>query len=759
MTRLSKLKLGFASNSLLVKLMASFLSVILLLAAFNVFSYLYLRNKLYDEIVRYNELGIKQTVESYENHFRMTRNMILSLTQSDRWIANIGVLSNVESNRRYDKMNEVKTDLAELYTNPFLHIENIILYFKSSGYVLEKEGTSSAGDMFSSYYASEAYPSSYWESLSTDNYQMRILPAAVFTEKSMNNVRSLGLQLPIVIKAAPYEEVYCIIMMNPRKLYSAYANTGEPFYIQDQDGRTLFASHDAALIRTPASFENGKRHEQSGGNFYFYEHGADTGFTYVRVAPIKSITAEMMKLNILLVTLLVVAVLVSIVGSALFSLRLNHPLKRIIAMLERKQELPLPTSSIKEFAIIGDRMSSMMDDNEEIRKDLHQKNSLVRQFAYTNKVKNIPMNLTLTELEDAVQPNAPYAAVLYEIGFKNTDSEYDQEIQLLRKLVHGLFSSLGEEPVTLQIEHNQLMSLLFQPGSQSEVLRVLHTLKELLRTEDYLCLTIAVSPVYPEDTPVTLAYERLQQLLKEKRLTGDTQIIVEPRSSANRVMPMKMTQREELLARLLSGGEESVFEWVDRHLELLARKDAPAADFQAYARGVAEQVEKALAKLNVPDASVDAGGKPFDPSAFARFHSAEQYREWFRELIRPALSAIRARTETKDPITSFVTDYLNGHLNEDINLDLMADKLNITPGYLSSCFKEKTGTNFSDYLNDLRIGRAKELLMNLELRIQDVASEVGYHNVNSFIRMFKRYSGITPGEYRKRNVGMQNKSN
>ncbi|MDF2837506.1 MAG: hypothetical protein K0Q63_3146, partial [Paenibacillus sp.] len=198
MTRLSKLKLGFASNSLLVKLMASFLSVILLLAAFNVFSYLYLRNKLYDEIVRYNELGIKQTVESYENHFRMTRNMILSLTQSDRWIANIGVLSNVESNRRYDKMNEVKTDLAELYTNPFLHIENIILYFKSSGYVLEKEGTSSSGDMFSSYYASEAYPSSYWESLSADNYLMRILPAAVFTEKSMNNVRSLGLQLPIV---------------------------------------------------------------------------------------------------------------------------------------------------------------------------------------------------------------------------------------------------------------------------------------------------------------------------------------------------------------------------------------------------------------------------------------------------------------------------------------------------------------------------------------------------------------------------------
>lgn len=83
----------------------------------------------------------------------------------------------------------------------------------------------------------------------------------------------------------------------------------------------------------------------------------------------------------------------------------------------------------------------------------------------------------------------------------------------------------------------------------------------------------------------------------------------------------------------------------------------------------------------------------------------------------------------------------------------MADKLHITPGHLSSYFKEKTGTNFSDYLNELRIGRAKELLLNPELRIQDVAAAVGYQNVNSFIRMFKRSSGVTPGEYRKRAAG------
>lgn len=60
--------------------------------------------------------------------------------------------------------------------------------------------------------------------------------------------------------------------------------------------------------------------------------------------------------------------------------------------------------------------------------------------------------------------------------------------------------------------------------------------------------------------------------------------------------------------------------------------------------------------------------------------------------------------------------------------------------------------NFSEYVNGLRMRRAKQLLTSLHLKIQEIASAVGYQNVNSFIRMFKRYSGMTPGEYRKKHA-------
>ncbi|WP_308639614.1 helix-turn-helix domain-containing protein [Paenibacillus silvisoli] len=103
----------------------------------------------------------------------------------------------------------------------------------------------------------------------------------------------------------------------------------------------------------------------------------------------------------------------------------------------------------------------------------------------------------------------------------------------------------------------------------------------------------------------------------------------------------------------------------------------------------------------------------------------------------------------KDGIIDFVKSYMEQHYREDVTLDMLSDKLGITASYLSTYFKAKTGMNFIDYINNYRIELAKSLLCAADMRIQDVASQVGYHNINSFNRMFKKISGVTPSEFRK----------
>jgi len=87
--------------------------------------------------------------------------------------------------------------------------------------------------------------------------------------------------------------------------------------------------------------------------------------------------------------------------------------------------------------------------------------------------------------------------------------------------------------------------------------------------------------------------------------------------------------------------------------------------------------------------------------------------------------------------------------NPDISLTLIADRFNLSISYLSRFFKENAGINFNDYVQKLRIENAKQLFKESEnILVEDVAAKVGYNNSGSLIRAFKKYEGITPGEYR-----------
>ena len=90
--------------------------------------------------------------------------------------------------------------------------------------------------------------------------------------------------------------------------------------------------------------------------------------------------------------------------------------------------------------------------------------------------------------------------------------------------------------------------------------------------------------------------------------------------------------------------------------------------------------------------------------------------------------------------------------NSDLNVNYCAHKLNVTPNYLSNRFSRDMQQNFSVYLNNLRMEKAKELLGNFNLRIYEIASEVGFSDVAYFNRVFKEKYDQTPVQYRQKMI-------
>lgn len=90
---------------------------------------------------------------------------------------------------------------------------------------------------------------------------------------------------------------------------------------------------------------------------------------------------------------------------------------------------------------------------------------------------------------------------------------------------------------------------------------------------------------------------------------------------------------------------------------------------------------------------------------------------------------------------------IDKNYGQRLGLDVFADKYHLTPEYISSIFTKETGTNFSNYIKAVRMEKAKELLLHSNMKIYDVALQVGYPDQKYFSKVFKEYTGVSAKEY------------
>ena len=95
-----------------------------------------------------------------------------------------------------------------------------------------------------------------------------------------------------------------------------------------------------------------------------------------------------------------------------------------------------------------------------------------------------------------------------------------------------------------------------------------------------------------------------------------------------------------------------------------------------------------------------------------------------------------------------VTEFLKVNYNKKVSLDDAAQEVCLSPKYLSRLFKEKTGHGFSDFRLKIKMQKAKDVLAHTTLTVEEISEKFGYKHVESFIRTFKKATGVTPARAR-----------
>ena len=106
----------------------------------------------------------------------------------------------------------------------------------------------------------------------------------------------------------------------------------------------------------------------------------------------------------------------------------------------------------------------------------------------------------------------------------------------------------------------------------------------------------------------------------------------------------------------------------------------------------------------------------------------------------------------EENLREVIDKYLREHYREDISLEQLADFLHFNPSYTSDLFKRIFGKPFVSYLTSMRVETAKVLLERGKFKTYEIAEHVGYQDEKYFFKTFKKVTGFTPKEYRKRHL-------
>lgn len=147
---------------------------------------------------------------------------------------------------------------------------------------------------------------------------------------------------------------------------------------------------------------------------------------------------------------------------------------------------------------------------------------------------------------------------------------------------------------------------------------------------------------------------------------------------------------------------------------------------------MAEDAEQVLFEMKIPE----------NPDASRRLLDS-----FFHEVMELCADAVSQRSSSS-ALVEGIQEYVERYYGQEMGLEQIAEQMGVSVKYVSRAFKQRTGKNLTDYINELRVQKAKKLLAETEEKVGDIAAAVGIGNRTTFLRVFKKYEGISPNEYR-----------
>ncbi|PHV69977.1 hypothetical protein CS063_12580 [Sporanaerobium hydrogeniformans] len=276
-------------------------------------------------------------------------------------------------------------------------------------------------------------------------------------------------------------------------------------------------------------------------------------------------------------------------------------------------------------------------------------------------------------------------------------------------------------------------------------------LNELLRKiedENNVCCYFGVGGIYEGIKQIERSYQEAMEALSYVINYKNNVVICFERIL--HITKLKYTYpleaEKKILTEVASGNATSIEEAINGFLEQLFREKILTIN----------EIKAVLIELIIAIKRYFIGYKSEEGTDYKELidrvneeESIERMREHLRkELVGINKTIIKCKGNSSRSIIIMAKQFVEEHYAERFTLDEMVEQLFVSKSYFCKIFREETGTNFKNYLNDYRIERAKDLLKDSANKNYEVCLKVGLEDVSYFNQLFKKKVGLTPSEYR-----------
>ncbi|WP_168735723.1 helix-turn-helix domain-containing protein [Cohnella fermenti] len=728
-------------------------------------------NAMKDNAIRYNMAMLEQMRGVMDSRINEVDQLAYEVTWNPKLQELIQLGNAMDESENAYKFLDFASDLWR-YKNAGSIIDDFYVYIASGDTILTPTSKLSSSIFYDKIHRFMGVDYAQWKSDLLTGYHYKTYGNSVVLVDGLSSEQVIPytLSLPLGEKTAIKGQL--VILINVQQIQEMinkieWASRGSLYVINDRNEIILTTAAEPFRI-TESQFdgESGmiKSAELGRNQVAVYTTSQQSGWKYVSVIPVSVFLDNVNMLRNWALSLLGCCFILGSIIIYLFAYRQYNPIKKMVRTIQAGRG-ESPGGIANEYDYINHSILHSLKEESRLRSTIDAQVPVIRANFLGRLIRGYVDRAAVTTetlaFMDIHLISNQFMVLLIDIDdcsqFIKDDSE--REWVLIRFVVSNLIDDLTSEwcrCYTTELDKDRIGVLLNlennrQTRVEDEVQQIANKLVETIHHKFKTTVTIAVSSVHTGLEGIRIAYLEALKAVDYRILLGHRQAIHYNEVSQSEDFYSYPIEIETQIVNFVKSGDyDNVESILNQHFidNVALRQLTPEL-----AKCLFYDVIGTLVKVIHSASLKHPGLMDHKPAPIKRLSDCGTFDEMLGELkeyYRYICEYIRAnKSDRNEQLMDNIDQFIrNRYMDGMLGLNLIAEQFQLTPSYLSTLFKKQTGKNVSDYIAEVRIEKSKDMLADSALTITQIAHGVGYANDIGFIRMFKKYEGVTPGKYR-----------